>query len=287
MIEIAICLAIIGIALVAIIGVLPYGLHTQRDTREETIIDQDATVLLQAIRSGARGIDDLTNYVYAITNNRVFAGNPSPQGFSGNSLVNGEQIVGLLSTPEFTDTTTNRTPITYGEYVRNPGSSVSNHVVAYVRSISGLAAEKPPQDNAIMVGDTFSYRVLCVNAPAAVDTYSAWQSQTYKKNDIVSFILNGQTTFWQATADTSKTDVPGSSSSPWVHIIPYAQQQAASQRELRLTFMWPQLPDGNLGAFRQTFRATIAGQTTLTITNINSITYYLYFLQPQSFTSAP
>src|ERR1700690_1178771 len=68
MVEIAICLAIIGIALVAIIGVLPIGINVQRDNREETLIDQDATVLLENIRNGARGLDDLTNYVFAITN---------------------------------------------------------------------------------------------------------------------------------------------------------------------------------------------------------------------------
>ena len=68
MVEIAICLAIIGFALVAIIGVLPYGMATQRDNREETIINQDATVFLEAIRNGSQGLDDLTNYVYAITN---------------------------------------------------------------------------------------------------------------------------------------------------------------------------------------------------------------------------
>src|ERR1035437_5676628 len=68
MVEIAICLAIIGFALVAIIGVLPLGMNTQRDNREETIINQDATVLLEAVRNGTHGADDLTNYVYAITN---------------------------------------------------------------------------------------------------------------------------------------------------------------------------------------------------------------------------
>ena len=46
----------------------------------------------------------------------------------------------------------------------------SNHVYAYVRSFSGLAAEKPPQNNQIMREDAFSYQVLCVNAPMAVDT---------------------------------------------------------------------------------------------------------------------
>ena len=66
MIEVAISLAIIGFALVAIIGVLPYGMNTQRDNREETVINQDATLLIEAIRNGAYGNDDLTNYVYAI-----------------------------------------------------------------------------------------------------------------------------------------------------------------------------------------------------------------------------
>lgn len=53
LVEIAICLGIIGIALVAIIGILPRGLHTQKDSRQETIVGQDATMLLEAIRSGA------------------------------------------------------------------------------------------------------------------------------------------------------------------------------------------------------------------------------------------
>src|ERR1019366_6839 len=68
MIEIAISLAIIGFALVAIIGVLPIGMNVQKDNREETIINQDATVMMDAIRNCAQGLDDLTNYVIAITN---------------------------------------------------------------------------------------------------------------------------------------------------------------------------------------------------------------------------
>src|SRR6185369_11296057 len=68
LIEIAISLAIIAFALVAIIGVLPIGLNVQRDNREETIINHDATMIMDAMRSGARGFDDLTNYVIAITN---------------------------------------------------------------------------------------------------------------------------------------------------------------------------------------------------------------------------
>src|SRR5580700_5001191 len=68
MVEIAISLAIIGFALVSIIASLPMGMNVQRDNREQTIINQDATIFMEAIRNGARGADDLTNYVYAITN---------------------------------------------------------------------------------------------------------------------------------------------------------------------------------------------------------------------------
>src|ERR1035437_10712574 len=49
MVEIAISLAVIGIALGAIIRVLPICMITQRDNRQETIINQDATVFIEAI----------------------------------------------------------------------------------------------------------------------------------------------------------------------------------------------------------------------------------------------
>src|SRR5664279_1111351 len=129
MVEVAISLAIIGIALVAIIGVLPLGMNVQRDNREATVINQDASVFLEAIRNGARGLDDLTNYVFAITNywtdyaangNILNANNdgyslqgsqitkpiPSPPFFP---LTNGLRIIGLLSTPMFTDLNFNPT----------------------------------------------------------------------------------------------------------------------------------------------------------------------------------
>jgi type II secretory pathway pseudopilin PulG len=223
LIEVAICLAIISFALVAIIGVLPIGMNTQRDIREETIINQDASVLLEAIRSGARHSDDLTKYVYAITN----TGSPilwPKNGYDSSYLTSGERIVGLLSTPE---------------YEISGGTVYSNHIVAYVRSMSGQAAEKPPQDDSVIREDTFTYRLFCVNAPTPVDNYGP---------------LSG-----------------------------FSRQLAGNQRELRLTFLWPQQPNGKLGIGRQTFRTTIAGQ--LVSTNDNGQT--LYFYQPQSFINAP
>ena len=41
LVEVAIALAVIGFALVAIIGILPAGLNVQKENREETIINQE------------------------------------------------------------------------------------------------------------------------------------------------------------------------------------------------------------------------------------------------------
>jgi len=254
MVEIAISLAIIGVALVSIIGVLPIGMHTQRSNREETLINQDATVLLEAIRGGARGLDDLTNYVFAITNNWTFypsSGNPSSgtygytfaAGDQGVRLTNGFNIVGLMSTPEYT-TGHGGLPI---PTLINGG--LSNHVVAYVRSLSGPAVEKPPQDRgSIIAEDSFGYRLLCVNAPLAQDTNAAIR-------------FDGATT------------------------NAFYRQMAANLRELRLTFYWPLLPNNSLPADvkHQSFRTLVPGK----LTPYLSYSTNLYFYQSQNFTNAP
>ncbi len=297
MVEIAISLAVIGIALVAIIGVLPMGMHTQRDNREETIINQDATVLMEAIRGGARGLDDLTNYVYAITNywteydnkgavnggggsvnngytfakSSVVPGYYSPPG-SPISLNSGANIVGLLSTPEYTDA--NGAPIPsliFGGY--------SNHIVAYVRSLSGPAVEKPPQDNQVIQADAFGYRILCVNAPVVMDTNifllePLWHAANYAAG--LQVLYNWY--YWQAVADCGSPDVPGQTTK-WSLVRNYNLELVKALHELRLTFFWPQQPNGTLGPGRQTFRAMVAGQIAQTVTN----TQWLYFYQPQSF----
>jgi type II secretory pathway pseudopilin PulG len=257
MVEIAICLAIIGIALVAIIGVLPIGINVQKDNREETVIDQDASVFIENIRNGARGLDDLTNYVMVITNSWAYYVNGKVNTYGVNSynytnarafgtpapamaLTNGANIVGLLSTPEYMN---NRgAPISFLQFTN--GGGYSNYVTAYVRSLSGPAVEKPPQDNDIIRSDSFSYKMICQNVPVAVDTRS---------------------------------------SAPYA----YNQQLTANLRELRLTFLWPLLQNGNTGNGRQTFRTSVGGQ--LWYTNAYAMPYpnALYFFQPQSFAGAP
>jgi len=301
MVEIAICLAIIGIALVAIIGVLPLGINVQKDNRQETLIDQDATVFLENIRNGTRGLDDLTNYVYAIANTTTGQGytnglaglvgfNPAVVFPGVNNwipfLTNGMNIIGLLSTPEYTTNVgTVAVPIPSLVF-----GGTSNHIVACVRSLSGPAAEQPPQDNSIILGDAFGYKIICNNAPVAVDTnlfyqYPPWQAQAYTAPAMVSDIVNGQMTFWQATNDTFATDIPGQSL-VWMPAPVYNLELTANLHELRLSFLWPLLPTGNTGNGRHTFATTVAGR--LEQTNINvSTTPWLYFFQPQSFTSAP
>ncbi|HXR48222.1 MAG TPA: prepilin-type N-terminal cleavage/methylation domain-containing protein [Candidatus Limnocylindrales bacterium] len=298
MVEIAICLAIIGIALVAIIGVLPAGLNVQKDNREETLIGQDATVFIENIRNGARGLDDLTNYVLAITNYWAYyptiGALPQPGVNSytytnftiapkyptagtppGAPLTNGMNIIGLLSTPEYINQG-NGAPI-----LNLVEGGISNYVVVYVRSLSGPAVEKPPQDNDIIRSDSFSYKMICQNVPVAVYIPPIWQVATqYKAGDEVYWA--GLT--WRATAaNTGKN--PRQPSAPWVVLGSPAQQLTSNLRELRFTFLWPLLPNGAPGNGRQTFRTSVAGQMVQTGDYNNK--EWLYFFQPQTFTSAP
>ena len=262
LVEIAICLGIIGVALVAIIGILPAGLHTQRESREETIVGQDASVIFEAVRNGSRGADDLTNYVYAIVNSwsnltthaagkycytNQLAGKVGfpPGGFTATTfffaLTNGMNIIGLLGTPEYMDGNFEPTNNLFAS-----NNNYSNHITAYVTAMSGVVSEKPPQDNDILRQDAFGYRLYCVNAAVPVDT------------NIFSYPPNHPARI-------------------------YAEKLTRNQHELRLTFYWPLLPNGDTGKFRQTFRATVAGQLAHVITN----GFDLYFYQSQSFTNAP
>jgi prepilin-type N-terminal cleavage/methylation domain-containing protein len=298
MVEIAICLAIIGIALVAIIGVLPLGINVQKDNREETLVDQDATVFIENIRNGARGLDDLTNYVLAITNSWTLykvdgtLGGSGVNGYSypnfsvaplyptatvpsaGSPITNGMNIIGLLGTPEYIDANS-------GAPIPNLiNGGISNHVVAYVRSLSGPAVDKPPQDNPIVLGDAFGYKIICNNAPAATYVPPRWTGGRYLAGAYVSYLLNGQITFWRATVG-NLGDEPSQSSS-WARVL-YPEELTANLHELRLTFLWPLLPNGNTGNGRHTFATAVAGQIMQTTNNGQ----WLYFFQPQSFTSAP
>jgi hypothetical protein len=227
-------------------------------------------MFLEAIRDGARGMDDLTNYVVAITNYISFYDNkgvlqnpPNPyvwgytygaasyRGASvkGMNLTNGARIIGLMSTPEFTA----GNPVSGGVPIANTFNTyyTSNRVYAYVRSFSGMAAEKPPQNNDILRGASFSYRVLCVNAPVATDTN----------------VMNNTNSVFDL-------------------------QLAGNLRELRLMFQWPLTPNSSVPKIHvnQSFRTDIAGELSVTNDDFVNGSYVgmpLYFYQSQLFTNTP
>ena len=181
LVEIAISMAIIGFAVVAIIGVLPLGLNVQKENREETIINNEANFYMDAIRNGARGLDDLTNHVFAITNywTRYNTStdpwtlvNSGVDGFTRTSssvtsfatpapwLDTGSNIVGLLSTPRFT------------------GAGQSNYVVAYAYAMSGSAGEQLPQSTANRQNFAFAHRMIVEIVPVP----SADANDAYRTN---------------------------------------------------------------------------------------------------------
>ena len=253
MIEIAVSLAIIGFALVAIIGVLPYGMNVQKDNREETIINQDATVFMNAIRNGAQGLDDLTNYVMAITNTVSFwqFGAPKPAtttsyGYTLTSssttpqfpLINGFRIVGLLSTPKYV----------WLPSAKPPGF-LSNNVTAYVRSMSGPANEKFPQNNSSMQDLAFSYLMT---------------------SEVVPYGTNYYDLSW--TADTNYAKV--------------VNNLITNLHDVRLLFRWPLRPQGKTGQGGQSFRTLVSGQL-LPANEPGFGAVNLYYFQPRTYVKAP
>jgi type II secretory pathway pseudopilin PulG len=294
MMEIAISLAVIGIALVAIIGVLPIGMNVQQTNREETIVGQDASVLMEAIRNGSLGYDDLTNYVYGISNywtEYEVGGLVGPKGVNSYTygsvsidskypgatglpiatqmpITNAANIIGLLSTPEYTGARVDSED-DVGEAIPSLFfGGISNHIVAYCYSMSGPAIEKPPQDNQILQQDSFGYHIYCVNAPAAIDTnvfYSApngpWSDRAYGAGSTVFFNWTYWTCPGGAAAGLPAPGVPTPGKLPVWQMTPnYTLEQALNLHELRLTFEFPKLGNGGVGPGRQTYRTMVAGQ---------------------------
>ncbi len=266
MIEIAISLAIIGFALVAIIGILPRGMGFQKQNRQETIIKQDASMFIEAIRTGARGMDDLTNYVLAITN---WAREYTPQGqFVANRyewftrtasqmnppfvLTNGGRIIGLLSMPKYL-----YRPAAPGKLP----NYISNHVVATVLSMSGPASEKFPQTDPTIQDFALSYRLIAELAPYGTNYY------------------NPEWTNYGAVPISNTNEIIARS-----NYMILVKNYEANMHDLRLTFRWPVLPNGDVGPSQQKFRTVVSGSILLT----NDFGYppgisNLFYVQPRNF----
>jgi hypothetical protein len=155
----------VGFALVAIVGVLPAGLNVQKENREQTIINQDSIVWMDALRSQSRDFGELTRYVDRVV---VSSQNFDENGPVGNTEVFVAQqggtipldsafIIGLLNTPRVGEPTHSA-----------PAGAVfsTNYVYACVRAFSGSASEMAPQDNPDAKGLAFSYRMVVETTPA-------------------------------------------------------------------------------------------------------------------------
>jgi type II secretory pathway pseudopilin PulG len=288
MIEIAISLGVIGFALVAIIGILPRGLEAQRDNREETIINYDANVFMNAICNGQQGLDDLTNSVVSITISQTgysydnVTGLVTPQspttaqGFSvtdanpATRLTNGFRIIGLLSTPKYV-------PVASGTRV---SAFVSNHVVAIVRSLTGAASDKFPQRNPDVQGFAFTYKLIAevvpygfgpsafTGAPQGIEN-NAWNQDW---TNYLPYVSATQPAWqWQSRSNF------------WL----YAKNVQQDFYDVRLLFRWPVTPQGTLppNGRRLVFRSATSGPVRL-VPDASQL-YPLYFAQPRTFVKAP
>ena len=231
MVEIALALAVIAFALVAIIGVLPAGMSVQRDNRESTLINFDADFLMDALKSGTVGLDDLTNHILSISNSFVFF-DVSPTGVvtpskgvhwiqytttnttsdrsiatASSVLTNGANIIMLLSTPK---------------YIPAPalGGFYSNYVSADFRAITGALADQGASQSARDF--SFTYRVY----PEIIPYFAA---------NLYMPVTN----------------------SPDNGLMPNNYQSNYTQ--IRLRFRWPILPNGQMGNSRLTFRSGASG----------------------------
>lgn len=126
MVEVALSLAIVAFAMVAIIGVMPAGLNVQKENREDTIISQDAAVILEAIRGGnaSSNLTSLTAGVLqmnGLTPSYVLAGAPTPL-----------DIIRRLSIPRWdTSMTTNFVQAHFRAMSGNLGDTASTGAMAF------------------------------------------------------------------------------------------------------------------------------------------------------------
>jgi len=265
MVEIAICIAVVAFALVAIIGVLPTGLQAQKQNREETIIQQEGQFWLEAIRSGAQGLDYLTNYVdliHTVTVTRRVGGPVDPDpldryvSYGGvGGFLWGRDIVGLLSLPK------------WHQYVDASGKpaitntiTTTNNVEAFVRALTGQAAEKTPKNDF-----AFAYRLTSELSP-----FNPFAGMNRDNTNYLAYSTNSVE--WNIRSNL------------WARAVVLRNNAF----ELRLTLEWPvyQTKAGlhglQVGNNRKVFRTLVSGS--LWWTRVGHMAQRdLFFVQPSEF----
>ena len=235
MVEVALALGVIAFAMVAIIGVLPTGLRVQKDNREKTTVHIDGAYFMEAIRSGARGLDDLTNYVDKVfvyvdqgKNGRTVTVTNEYSYTNGNKtyqLTDGASIVGLLSTPKFSPSARN--------------TSSTNRVAAFVRSQAGNAAQRGVAARDL----AFSYLLTSELQPFMATSPN---STSYIRGNVPAFLQTNNII----------------NSNNWR----LAVNLTTNLHELKLTFQWPIFQRGSgdkieyvVGNNRKSYRTMISG----------------------------
>jgi len=237
---------VIGIAMVAIIGVLPSGLNVQKQNREETLVAQDAQFLIETIRGGSLGVSDLTNQVDyirwrrsgALTGDNFYRGpnykEALPNVGTETPITQAWQVLALLSLPRFET-------IVVGGQVR----VVENIVTAQFRSFTSPFSEKSYRDSGASPDPgrfttAFRYQIE-VEADTAVTHPPATILVSYTNTALVNALATQQGRLDETLSD------------------------------LRLTFQWPvfRAPGGDfrVGANRRTFRTQVFGTRQLLTTN--------------------
>ena len=245
--ELALCIAVVGIALTAIIGVLPSGLNVQKQNREDTLVAQDAQFLIESIRSGAMAIPDLTNQVDFILWRRTgaqrqefyFRGPNYQEALPGTviPLTASWQVTALLGMPRF-------------EAV--PAGIVQNEVTAQFRTFSSPFSEK-------------SYRGAGGRPdPSRLETAMRYlvTSETQTTPTRPPLILSGYTNVVASNIVTSQV---------------LRIEQGLS--DLRLTFQWPVYRVGGdfrAGNSRRSYRTLVRSDRDLLTTNFLGTLHPVY-----------
>jgi hypothetical protein len=222
----------------------------QKDNREDTIINQDGMYWLEAMRSGSRGIDDLTNYVefIQITNNNGIVGEWRNTFDSKTEIRSGEQIIGLLSTPKY--------------QTNNPTKMVTNTVIAYVRAINGPAAEKGNPTNEF----AFRYRLQSEVIPLLATPPGVSDNNNRENEHANGYLLDsglGLATLHDLNVMTN------------LH-------------QIRLSMRWPLFQQGTnwtYGGNRRTVRGMINGQLQPVFTDKGTDTNF--FVAPNTYAYVP
>jgi type II secretory pathway pseudopilin PulG len=259
MVELALCVAIVAIAMVAIIGVLPAGLNVQRQSREEALLTQDAELLMGALRAGNISASELTNYVERITiTRRQLNGAPVVQRFHTSivqpppagsfEITEPFQIIGLVSRPKYT------------RDFNGPGglAITTNLIQIQMRGISGSMSDKPVSvpGRAVTLGaerNDFAFRYLVTVEIGTGDVMGvrSWPGQPVAA-------LGNQVPQPGVLAPEGNALPVGAGVPPGTAVV----------TDIRLIYEWPLIPSANparpddvrLGPNRRVFATQVPGR---------------------------